>query len=172
MSLLETAAALLRHQDIPHALIGAAALAVHGVSRATLDQDLLVTDRTVLDRSFWAAAHPAWDVDVRPGDAADPLAGVVRIRAAGERDLDIVVGKHAWQAEIVSRADVGSASDAPVVQAPDLVLLKLYAGGSQDRWDIEQLIALDTDAGWRGTVDNRVRVLPPDAQALWSQLRV
>jgi len=38
---------------VPCALIGAAALAVHGISRSTFDIDLLVTDRGVLDDSLW-----------------------------------------------------------------------------------------------------------------------
>jgi len=38
----------LRRERIDFALIGAAALAAHGVSRSTVDIDLLVTDARVL----------------------------------------------------------------------------------------------------------------------------
>ena len=48
-SLLSTIAGALEDAGIPYALVGAAALAVHGVSRSTLDQDLLVTERRALD---------------------------------------------------------------------------------------------------------------------------
>ena len=53
MTLLDRVAALLADSHVAHALIGAAALAVHGVSRSTLDQDLLVCDRRVLESGFW-----------------------------------------------------------------------------------------------------------------------
>ncbi len=171
MSLLTTVSTLLRSRDIPHALIGAAALATHGVSRATLDQDLLVIDRAVLGRGFWADQQTEVIVDIRHGDDEDPLAGVVRIRASGERDIDIVVGKHLWQADVLRRAVAGPEDDAPVVQAADLVLLKLFAGGSQDRWDIEQLLALDTRGAVRELVDTDVPQLPSDARELWAQVR-
>jgi hypothetical protein len=58
---------------VPFALIGAAALAVHGVSRSTLDIDLLVIDPRVLERSFWASFGGRAAIDIRTGDAADPL---------------------------------------------------------------------------------------------------
>ncbi len=47
-SLLIRVHELLTTADMPHALIGAAALAVHGVSRSTFDQDILVTDTRAL----------------------------------------------------------------------------------------------------------------------------
>jgi hypothetical protein len=43
----------LRAHAVPHALIGAGALAVHGVSRATHDVDLLTVERAVLEATFW-----------------------------------------------------------------------------------------------------------------------
>jgi hypothetical protein len=59
----------------------------------------------------------------------------------------------------------------PAVQAGDLILLKLFAGGRQDRWDIEQLLARpDRDALVR-EVDARVLLLPDRARTLWIALR-
>ena len=88
--LLDTITDELDRTRVPFALIGAAALAIHGVSRSTLDIDLLVTDRRVLDPSHWTALPDRIGCDVRPGDSADPLAGVIRFRAPGERDVDIL----------------------------------------------------------------------------------
>jgi hypothetical protein len=85
--------------------------------------------------------------------------------------VDIVVGRHPWQADILVRALPIGPHDVPVAQAADLVLLKLYAGGSQDRWDIEQLLALDLDGSVAHAVDVRVEVLPPRSRDLWSILR-
>lgn len=170
MTLLERVVSILRRHGTPHALIGASALAVHGVSRSTLDQDLLVTDPRTLDQSTWRELSDA-AIDSRRGAPDDPLAGVIRIRAAGERDVDVVVGRGDWQRDVLARAEpvrIG-AVDIPVVTAPDLVLLKLYAGGSQDRWDIEQLLAADAGESVRNTVEQRLPALPEPCRELWTE---
>ena len=171
MTLLDRVVAHLVGRQIAHALIGATALAVHGVSRSTLDQDLLVIDRGVLHPDFWLALGTDVAVDARTGDTTDPLAGVVRLRLAPERDVDVVVGRHEWQRDILARAITVGDRHLRVVRAADLVLLKLYAGGSQDRWDIEQLLALDPAAGLVADVDAHVAALPPDSRELWVVLR-
>jgi hypothetical protein len=170
VTLLEQVAGFLISHDIPNALIGAAALAVHGVSRSTLDQDLLVVDRHVLDASFWTGFTGA-ELEVRRGDDADQLAGVVRIRAGDERDVDVVVGRSAWQEAVLGRATRIGAGPLCVVEVADLILLKLYAGGSQDRWDIEQLLALDQGATAAVTVEQRIAPLPERSRQMWIALR-
>lgn len=57
------------------------------------------------------------------------------------------------------------------VTTADLVLLKLYAGGSPDRWDIEQLRASDVSGEMGQDVEHRLEALPPRCRMLWSQLR-
>jgi len=172
VTLFDTVTALLDTHNIPHAVIGAAALALHGISRSTVDQDLLVTDSRVLAEAFWEPVGPPATIDIRRGDDADPLAGVVRLERANERTVDVVVGRFNWQAAMLSRAEriKGADRDIPVVRAADLVLLKLYAGGSQDRWDIEQLIAIDTDRRIGSEVDSRVGELPARCAAMWNAL--
>jgi hypothetical protein len=160
----------LSHHGVSHALIGAAALAIHGVSRSTADQDLLVVDARVIDDAFWGGFGGDARVDVRRGDADDPLAGVVRIAAAGERNVDVVVGRHGWQHDLLQRA-APIQGGLRVVEPADLILLKLFAGGSQDRWDIEQLLALDRRGVIGPTVDARVGVLPTSGRTMWSDLR-
>lgn len=168
-TLLTRVSATLREAGIPSALVGAGALAVYGVSRSTLDQDLLVTDRRALDRSLWRSLRAS--VDIRVGDDDDPLAGVVRISDAGERDVDVIVGRHRWQQECVEAATlVTHPSGTIAVVAPEgLVLLKLYAGGAQDLWDVQQLRAAlgpPLDAAVHGLVDR----LPTDAREAWRSL--
>jgi hypothetical protein len=171
VTLLARVTAFLTGQEIANALIGAAALAAHGVSRSTLDQDLLVTDVRVLAASFWQPLAAEAAIDVRRGDAEDPLAGVVRIARVGERDVDVVVGRHHWQHEILSRAHRLGDEPMYVVGKADLILLKLYAGGTQDRWDIEQLLALDSSEATTAMVDERISALPAHGRELWASLR-
>jgi hypothetical protein len=166
--------AALAARGMPHALIGAAALAAHGIARSTFDLDLFTTHADALDPDVWVAlaGDSAVRVVVRKGDADDPLCGVVRIDADGERPVDVVVGRWAWQSDVVARATPMAIAGAllPVVTAADLVLLKLYAGGSQDCWDIEQLLA-DADApAIASEVDARIAALPAAAGELWRRL--
>ncbi len=167
-TLLEHVSRFLQQAGIPHALIGAAAMAVHGVSRSTLDQDLLTTDARVLVNGFWSSFSGA-DIDIRRGGADDPLAGLVRLRAHPDRDVDVVVGRHAWQQQAVERAERIAGVPVAVVRVPDLILLKLYAAGSQDLWDIEQLLAVGDAAAIRRHVDEGVDVLPAAAASVWSR---
>ena len=174
MTLFSSTLDLLQREHIPCALIGAGALAVHGIARSTFDIDLLTTSPRVLEAAFWEplSAEGA-AVEVRPGVHDDPLRGVVRLQHARDRDVDIVVGRHDWQRDALARAVAARVlgAEVPVVTTSDLILLKLYAGGPQDLWDIEQLLA-DADGEVRGEVDLRVRALPLECRQQWTGFRV
>lgn len=161
---------LLQSRGVPHALIGAAAMSGLGVVRASDDLDLLVTDAAVLEDEFWEPlARGGTRVDVRRGDDADPLAGVVRLATGGGAPVDVVVGKRPWQRDVVARARpirLG-AVDVPLVGAADLVLLKLFAGGPQDAADVGLILAAGDRGAIRAEVEARVASLPPDSVALW-----
>lgn len=172
MKLLERVSAALARRGIDHAVIGAAALAARGVARATIDLDLLGVDPACLDPATWQALGAAGvQVDVRRGDHIDPLAGVVRFTSAGERPVDLIVGRHTWQREVIARATPMPLGGRTyhVVTAADLILLKLYAGGPQDRWDIEQL--LDVDAAPVPDVESRIAGLPGECGETWRRIR-
>jgi predicted nucleotidyltransferase len=172
-SLLARVTAALDHAGIRYAVIGAGALAAHGIARSTFDLDLFTTDRAALDDRTWTGVSSDTGVtlEIRTGDSTDPLAGLVRLSAAGERDIDVVVGRSRWQAAVVERAVrvVVHGVLLPIVTPADLVLLKLYAGGSQDRWDIEQVLALADRDVIIESVSARIAELPPDCQAAWAR---
>jgi hypothetical protein len=159
---------LLEERHIPYALIGAAAMAAHGVSRSTFDIDLLTTDRRVLDHETWTISDP---VELRRGNADDPLAGVVRVSAPGEPSIDVIVGRYPWQQRLLAAATRATLEgvSVPVVDAAGLILLKLFAGGPQDAWDIEQLRAA-SEPGVDAAVERAVVDLPDHAAALWQRI--
>ncbi len=174
MSLLRVVAGHLVAREVPFAAIGAAALARHGIARSTIDVGLLATDARTLDASFRRACVLASDsMEIRKGDLLDPLAGVVRIRNEGERPVDVVVGRHRWQDQVLARATPSRILDVevPVVSTPDLVLLKLFAGGPQDAWDVRQLLEGDVDGSVVVAVGERLGSLPPEAAAFWRKIR-
>ena len=152
---------------VAHALIGAAALAACGVARSTFDVDLLVVEQRCLDDDFWSPIrlHGA-SVEVRRGDSGDPLAGVVRVEQAGDRPVDVIVGRSAWQRRALDRA-LRLSDEPPVVQPRDLVLLKLYAGGTQDLWDLRQLLSLPDAQNLIAAVEADLADLPADAARCW-----
>ncbi len=169
MSLLSQVAETLDAAGIRNALIGAMALTAYGVNRATADIDLLTIDSACLKPDFWSDLKSRGiEVRIRKGDFTDPLAGVVRCDAPGESPLDVVVGKFAWQRKILDRAE--PLGEQRVVRAADLILLKLYAGGPQDAWDIQQLLLAPTRNLWVQEVEPRLSDLPAGCSEMWNKL--
>ncbi len=174
VTLLERVVAAIDSLGVSHALIGATALAVHGVSRSTADVDLLTTDSRVLSPEVWLElGRTGVRVDLRVGDADDPLAGVVRFEGPGERTVDLVVGRARWQQDVVSRAEPTQLPEGrlAVARPADLVLLKLFAGGPQDAWDVTQLLAGEDREGLVEQVDRHVGLLPEESRRLWERIK-
>lgn len=171
MTLLARVHRLLVEQRVAHALIGAGALAAHGIARSTYDIDLLTTDTRVLDPALWDAwpGSPV-EIDIRRGDADDPLGGVVRLETAADRPVDVVLGRHAWQTRAVERASQVPGGP-PIVSAHDLILLKLYAGGHQDLWDVRELLRLPGADRLIADVDAELAGLPGSMRERWAEAR-
>jgi len=166
-TLLDDVVRHLDHSGARAVLIGAEALARHGIVRATVDTDLMTVSKEVLSPEFWAPLDHLAEIEVRRGDFDDPLAGVVRLRHPEQKRLDVVVMKHRFAQEIIDRAEI--LNELLVAQLPDLILLKLYAGGPRDGWDIVQILA-SADATLIAEVESRLPALPQDARALWERL--
>jgi len=84
MSLLAEVCATLDRRDVPHAVIGAAALAVHGVPRATHDLDLVAIGVACLVPSTWQGLRSEGHaMAIRPGDENDPLEDALAEPLAG-----------------------------------------------------------------------------------------
>jgi hypothetical protein len=173
VSLLARVSGVLQVAGIPHVLVGASALTIHGVNRSTIDVDLLTVDRACLDPRTWdVLASEGVGVEVHKGDLDDPLAGVVRFELAPELPLDVVVGKHRWQQRAIERAEMAifMGVEVPVLRGADLILLKLYAGGPQDAWDIQQLLLGSERASLIEEVEKDLPDLPTRASHLWRQI--
>ena len=158
----------------PYALIGAHAMAARGYPRFTVDVDLLTSDPRVLDPANWAdLAGAGAQVDARRGDADDPLGGVVHILLPDGTDVDLIVAKWKWEADLIARAEdmaIGR-EPIPVPRVSDLILLKLAAGGHLDLRDAAALLALaDREAVVRD-IEAHIADVHPDIRATWSDLR-
>jgi hypothetical protein len=156
-----------------HALIGAHAMAARGYPRFTVDIDILTVDARVLDRPTWTELEGTGAVvECRRGDPDDPLGGVVRIQTADVPDVDIVLGKWKWEADVIDRAEPMALGDVSVrvPRLADLILLKLAAGGSLDLHDAAVLLTLgDRDALAR-EIEEHLPDVRPDVTHAWRDL--
>jgi hypothetical protein len=170
---IERVRAVLDALGATYALIGAHAMAVRGYPRFTVDVDLLTADDRVLQPDIWKAlAAEGARIDPRRGDGDDPLAGVVHILLTDGTDVDLVVAKWRWEADLIERAEPVVVNGHPIRVPPtsDLILLKLAAGGFADLQDAAALLALhDPDATARD-VEAHLAEVRPDVRAVWQDL--
>lgn len=170
MSLVEGVLEYLSSHRIHAAMIGGAALAVYGVARATIDIDFLTDDARVLDRRFWDGFKAAPPDELRRGDADDPFAGIVRW-TGGASPIDLLVGRGPLTSKMLARRIEFEIDGVrtPVVDAPDLLLLKLAAGGPQDDLDVKLLLRSDSGK-LRAALIDRLTTAPPELRAAWERL--
>jgi hypothetical protein len=102
--MLDVADVLVR-QGVPYAVIGAMAAAVHGVVRASLDADALVSlqvrEADSLRRSFDAAG---FITELRIGDPDDPIPALLAVRDTHDNRVDLLIGLRGLDPEAMSRA--------------------------------------------------------------------
>lgn len=170
---MKTALRVIAHleaRDVVCAVIGGTALGAHGIARATLDVDVLVVDPVVLRAAFWRDLAGAGRPEIRPGDAEDPLGGVVRLLADGDA-VDVLLGRGDWIAHMLDRRMRIRVQRraVPVVDRADLVLLKLFAAGPQDLLDVRLLLAAEPRA-LRKLVESRLADAPRAVRATWRRL--
>jgi hypothetical protein len=187
-ALFQAIVEVLEGARLPHALIGAGAMWAHGSARASLDLDLLVQDPTVLSKELWAGLERAGiPLRINRGDEGDPLVGVVRFGEQDQEDegasarqdalVDIVVLRGTWADRLLERTTKAgretslAGATVRVPTASDMVVLKLYAGGTKDRWDIEELLAGPERAAIVAEVDALLGEMPDYARELWARLR-
>lgn len=173
MSLLGRVVRKLEGDSCAVALIGGVAAAFHGVMRATKDADLLCPDDSILREERWKdLRQEGIAVDVRAGSIDDPLRGVVRIYKPHEA-VDVVVGRPRWHDDVVRRArrHVVAGEEIPVVDAADLVLLKLDSAGTLDLFDARVLMRGPEGARIRRDVETRLPSLPSRLTETWDALQ-
>jgi hypothetical protein len=152
-------------------------MAAHGVARSTQDLDVLVLDPACLSEAMWHPLTAAGaTAEIRHGDDTDPLRGVVHLvgtTALGMTALvDVIVGRSPWQTGVLQRATPQSIDGVvvPVVTRGDVIVLKLFAGGPQDAWDVEQLLAAGNRPAIVRHVESILPELPPPARRLWARI--
>jgi hypothetical protein len=123
------------------ALIGGFAVAAWGVPRATHDLDFAVVIGSADPQAAAAFLGGRYDA----GDPDDPLQGVIHLSIGpdhGSVPLQLVVFPPPFADVIFRQIEPLPVMDriVPVVCWQVLILLKLYAGGPQDKFDAQQIL--------------------------------
>jgi hypothetical protein len=137
---------VLRDRSIDYAVVGAMAGAAHGVVRASVDADALVsiaTSEAPGIRDTFAAA--GFQVQLRRGDAGDPIGALLEIRDRFENRVDLLIGLRGLDPAVFLRAiNVPFGGEVlRVASREDYVAMKLFAGGPQDLLDARHAYELD-----------------------------
>lgn len=151
LRLLREAGDILDQEGIQWAAIGALAVAYHGIVRASLDADAVVTfkgSRTDLERLGPILRMKGWTVDVRKGDPGDPLGYVIRILDAEENQVVLMGGISRMDSALFNRVLTDDLEGLPmrIVSSEDLIALKVFAGSAQDMTDAASVVEIQGEA--------------------------
>ena len=149
--LMADVAEFLATQGVRYAVIGAMAAAVHGVVRASLDADAVVTlpvqEARALRQSLIEAGFEA---QLRVGDVDDPIPALLEIRDRHGNRVDLLIGLRGMDPEALNRTRqvVLAGTTLEIVGREDFVAMKAFAGGPVDLADARAVMDLD-----RGSLD-------------------
>lgn len=146
---LEELTRLFEAKQIPYALMGGIAVAVHGIPRSTHAIDFTIQiERASLPELFAAAEDLGYTVpEVYSTGWVDQIAEmpVVTVRQwlnGKFVDVDIFLAESRFQRELMARQVRAEVDELPtwVVSAEDLILLKLTAARPRDIGDIYDIL--------------------------------
>jgi hypothetical protein len=129
---------ILRREKIDYAVIGAFALTVFGVVRATTDVDALLFTTPLrlaqLEKPFKQAG---FETELRTAEAGDPVAGMLVLSDECGNHVELLGGLRNMDPEIFSRAlEVTFRNETlRIVGREDFIAMKCFAGGPQDLLD-------------------------------------
>jgi predicted nucleotidyltransferase len=147
--LLLDAIEVLASESVDYAVIGAMAASVHGVLRASMDADAVLSITTQelskLEERFKAAGFAT---SLRRGDIDDPIGAVLVLTDVFGNRVDLLVGLRGFEPAAFQRAIEIPLQDAKlrVVGIEDFVAMKVFAGGPQDMADARYALAAAKDA--------------------------
>lgn len=150
---------ILAKQRIDYAVIGAMAAAVHGVIRATLDADAVLSITLPKLGTLGKALRSAgFETQLRRGDANDPIPALLLIRDTHGNRVDLLAGLRGLDPQAFARASTVTleGTELRVIGREDFIAMKCFAGGPQDLADAKWVLKsqggpLDVDLLRRAT---------------------
>jgi hypothetical protein len=147
--LLLDAVVILEREGVGYAVVGAMAGSVHGVVRASVDADAVVSVgfqelSKLADtfRTMGLAAH------LRRGDPDDPIDAVLALRDSHDNQVDLLAGLRGLEPAAFSRSVEVSfqGQRLRIIGREDFIAMKLYAGGPVDLDDARKAIAFGRES--------------------------
>lgn len=135
---------LLGSERIEYAVIGAMAASVHGLVRASVDADVVLSlppsALARLDRLFAAAG---FQTAFRHGDAEHPIAAMPVLTDRHDNRVDLLVGLRGLESGAFARtiAVPFQGEMLRVIGREDFIAMKAFAGGPQDIADARHALA-------------------------------
>jgi hypothetical protein len=147
----ENVVEILKRHQVGAVVIGAVALAAYHYVRHTRDLDLGVNaDVPTLRNVLTSLRQAGFTAELREPDGVDPLGGVIDVTGAfGLLQIVSFAGHFPAAIEDALRTAtlvVRPGSSLKLVPLPQLVALKLYAGGLKSKADILELLRRNPDA--------------------------
>lgn len=143
--LLLDAVGLLTSEGVDYAVIGAMAASYHGVVRASVDADAVLSISTTgllgLEKRFVAAG---FETQLRHGGVDDPVPAVLTVRDAYGNRVDLLAGVRGLDPAAFSRAITVTFQGEVlrVIGVEDFVAMKIFAGGPVDMADARSVVQI------------------------------
>jgi predicted nucleotidyltransferase len=141
-------AGFLAVRGVRYAVIGAMAAAVHGVVRASLDADAVVSlqmrEAQALRQEL---IEEGYEATLRTGDVDDPIPGLLEIKDRHGNRVDLLLGLRGMDPELLDRTRQVRLAEAvlEIVGREDFIAMKAFAGGPVDLADARAVIELDRE---------------------------
>lgn len=144
--LMVDVAEILSARGIPYAVIGAMAAAVHGVVRASLDADAVISAHLSAGRELQREfTEKGYGAQLRIGDADDPIPALLEVTDPFANRVDLLIGLRGMDPAAMERASQVTLSgfSLKVIGREDFVAMKAHAGGPVDLADARAVIEVD-----------------------------
>ena len=131
---------ILVEQNIPYAVVGALAAAVHGEVRGTADADALLSVSLRQLRPLRAVFERAgFQTELRLGDHEDPIPAMLILRDVNENRVELLAGLRGLDLDAFARTITVPfhGKSLQIIGLEDFIAMKCYAGGPQDIADAQ-----------------------------------
>jgi hypothetical protein len=139
---------VLALERIDYAVIGAMAAAVHGVIRASVDADAVVSI-TVRQLSELQAKLVTLDLkaELRRGDPDDPIPAMLLLSDRFGNRVDLLAGVRGLESAAFSRClrIAFEGATLQVIGREDFIAMKVFAGGPQDLADAGHAVKVSAE---------------------------
>lgn len=171
--LLLDVVSVLNRRKIPYAIVGAFAASFHGVVRASMDADAVISlgpDREAVDGLREAFSKAGLKSAIRRGERKDPIGAVIHVEDRFKNRVDLLVGVRGMPEDVFARAVESEFMNRRirVIDAEDFIAMKVFAGGPRDIEDAEGVLRI---SGARLKRDSLKRSAEGYGKAVWERLK-